>query len=361
MSDRKLRVVVLCGGTSPEHEVSLATGRTVASAFDRTKYDVQTVTIAKDGQWLLPNIAWPPLDAAESNGNLVPAAFDVERAIEQMKRARAADVVFIALHGAGGEDGTIQGLLECAGIPYTGSGVLASALAMDKVRSAQLFTASGLRVPKFQTITRSSPFSISHETEKGFRAASEEIDFPRVVKPSNCGSSVGVSIVRSADQLDAALQQAFVHGDTALVQEYIAGTEVTCAVLDDGEPIALPPTEIVPKSATFFDYGAKYTPGASEEITPPRLPPDVIHQIQSTALQAHRILGCFGMSRTDMISAVDGGIVVLETNTIPGMTETSLLPQAAAAAGIPFPALLDRLIHAALARARSTAIAQPTR
>jgi len=332
MSEQGIRVVVLCGGVSPEHEVSLATGRTVASALDRATYDVQTVTIARDGH----SMAW-------------------------LESVRAANIVFIALHGAGGEDGTIQGLLETMRIPYTGSGVLASALAMDKARSGQLLAANGLHVPRFSAIERSVPFSFSHENEKGFRAAADAVGFPCVVKPSNCGSSVGVSIVRLVSELDAAGERAFAHSDIALVQEYIAGREVTCAVLDDGEPVALPPTEIVPKSATFFDYDAKYTPGASEEITPPRLPSEVIAEIQRTAVRAHGILDCSGVSRTDMIIADDGRLFVLETNTIPGMTETSLLPQAAAAAGIPFSALLDRIIHAALVRVRRTTVVQPAR
>jgi len=253
------------------------------------------------------------------------------------------------MHGEFGEDGRLQGLLEFFDIPYTGSGVLASSLAMDKVKSSELFRLHGLRVPPYTHFLR---WEWERHQPLILDFVGQALCAPWVVKPVDRGSSVGVSIAHSQDALRAAIQAVFAHSDHIMVQQYIQGAEVTCAVLHEdplAEPWSLPPTQIIPKSKAFFDYFSKYTPGATEEITPPRLPPCVIAQIQATAVQAHKILDCYGMSRTDMI--VQGEkIYVLETNTIPGMTETSLYPQAAKAIGLEFSELLDRLIRAALRR-----------
>lgn len=264
-------------------------------------------------------------------------------------------IAFIAMHGSYGEDGTIQGMLELAGMPYTGSGILASALAMDKVKSAEIFRAHGILTPKFVAFEKSD--------WKKYRSAVKKqigrLSYPLIMKPRDQGSSVGVSIVKSAAQLEKAVGIAFKYSNRAMAQQYIRGKEVTCAVIDRGVPlsaIALQPTEIIPKNSAFFDYRAKYTPGASQEITPPHLPKSVIKKIQRTALAAHTALGCSGMSRTDMIlenpkSKVQSPkLYVLEVNTIPGMTETSLLPQAAKACGIEFPELLERIIEAGFNR-----------
>jgi len=331
MRKRKKRVAVLMGGVSSEREVSLESGRMVLRALDALSYVSHGVIIEKNGKW-----RFPPSRVLYQTGG----------AIEKIKSGIRADAVFIALHGEYGEDGTIQGLLEFSGIPYTGSGVLASALAMDKIRSARLFASHGISVPYAIAVSR----NFWHENASAVACrVRTRIGFPCVVKPSRCGSSVGVAIVRTRRELISALRRAFAHDGTVLLQKYIAGMEVTCGVLEDkrGKTIALPPVEIVPKTSPFFDYHAKYSKGASEEIIPPRLPGGTIKQIQSTALKTHKILGCSGMSRTDMIVS-RGKIYVLETNTIPGMTETSLYPQEAQAAGIPFPKLLDILIDAAL-------------
>lgn len=300
--NRKVRVALLMGGPSAEHDVSLATGRVISAALDRSRYEVSEIRIPKSGEWTVPT--------------------DV-------------DVAFIAMHGAYGEDGTVQQLLEDHGIPYTGSGVAASRLAMDKIRSSELFSGGGLLVPEFVGISL------------GKTLASSPFGYPVVVKPSSSGSSVGVTIVRNEEQFPAAIAVAYAHGDHVMVQKYVQGIEVTCGVLDVEAPVALPPTQIIPRGSQFFDYGAKYTPGASEEVTPARLPEHMIRHIQETALAAHAILGCSHLSRTDMIVAGEN-VYVLETNTIPGMTETSLFPQAAAVAGVPFPRLLNWLISAAL-------------
>ncbi len=354
MPERKLNVAILTGGPSCEHEVSIATGEVLLKHLDRNKYDIKPVTISREVRGLLPPEGMASLptgrdtQASSSADQNMPPIPPVSTALKQAQDS-PIDVVFIAMHGEFGEDGRLQGLLEFFDIPYTGSGVLASSLAMDKVKSSELFRLHGLLVPPYTHFMRwewerHEP-SILDFLVQAFRA-------PWVVKPTDRGSSVGVSIVHTQEALRAAIQAVFQHSDHVLVQQHIQGAEVTCAVLHEdprSEPWPLPPTQIIPKSKAFFDYFSKYTPDATEEITPPRLPPSVTTRIQATAVQAHKILDCYGMSRTDMI-VQDEKIYVLETNTIPGMTETSLYPQAAKAIGLEFSELLDRLIKAALRR-----------
>lgn len=357
MDEKKRNVLVLMGGPSAEHEISLATGKVVSERLDRSRYAVRTVEIGKDGRWLLPVPSHQVLSGAKA-----VVALESGAAVARFKSSERIDVVFLALHGPYGEDGTVQGLLELAGISYTGSGVLASALAMDKVRSSELFAYHGLTVPRFRGFEKAQ-WEGRHEA--CIAEITEQLSFPVVVKPVANGSSFGIGVVQQPTALADAVEKAFQYDDRVMVQQYVAGTEVTCAVLDDGDDgdaEALPPTEIVPKKSSFFDFKAKYDPTASDEITPARLPENTLRRIQEIAKKAHQILGCSGMSRTDMIvekqgtgnreqgSGTERKIFLLETNTIPGMTENSLLPKAAAAAGIPFPRLLDRIIAAALRR-----------
>ncbi|MDO8621885.1 MAG: D-alanine--D-alanine ligase [bacterium] len=327
-------IAILCGGPSVEHDVSLASAARIEAAL-KSRGDVILVTVDRDGE------RWAISDA----GNGTPSD-----ALAHLKRRGA--IALIAMHGTYGEDGTVQQLLEDAGIPYTGSGPAASALAMDKVRSADVFRNSGLRVPE------TLPWSVkTPEDHRAFlQAIPSRFQFPVVVKPSNLGSSVGVSIALDAHALEEAIAAA-AHVSTSLIaQEHLRGREVTCGVMDDGDPTsarALPVTEIIPQYATFFDYTAKYAPGGSREITPAALPPTATAAVQAAAITAHRCLGCTGVSRTDII-LVEGIPYILETNTIPGLTTTSLLPQAAAAAGITFDVLIDRMVAAALHRWRAT-------
>jgi D-alanine-D-alanine ligase len=331
---KKISVAVLSGGPSAEHTVSLHTGKMVVRSLLPRRYRVTPIIIRKNGIWVFPVIQ----KTSKRSYRLPEALIEIRR--------RRIQVVFIALHGTYGEDGTLQAALELAGFPYTGSGVLASALGMDKVYSSELFTAAGLCVPKYISFSNSQwiekPAQLLRTLLKTFR-------LPVVVKPRALGSSVGVSIPKTQSELRRAIQKTFKVTDHLIVQAYIAGREVTCGVLDRGRgegAFALPPTEIVPNAGPFFDYQAKYEKGGSEEITPARFPETMIKKIQSIALRTHELLGCSGMSRTDMIVS-SRQIFVLEINTIPGMTETSLLPQAAQVAHISFPALLDRLIRAA--------------
>lgn len=311
----RIRVGVLMGGPSPEHEVSLASGRRVAAVLDPARYEIVPIEIPRASPWL------PPLDL---------------------------DVAFIAMHGPYGEDGTIQGLLEFAGIPYTGSGVLASALAMDKRRSRQIFGFNGIPTPGYLALDRET-FPTRAETLVS--EIRQVLGFPCVVKPNAQGSSIGVSIVRAPEELPRALEAAFALGPVALIEEYLQGTELTCAVLDDavsGTPAALPLVEIIPRRE-FFDYEAKYTPGAADEICPARVPATAAWRAQSAAVRAYRALGCAGFGRVDLFVR-EADVAVLEVNTIPGLTEGSLFPKAARAAGIEFADLVDRLIAAALRR-----------
>ena len=320
---RKLKVLVLSGGPSSEHEVSLHTARMILKHLDPKKYKASLAIVKKDKKWHF-HPHGKPLHMGDALKLLIPANFDF---------------VFIAIHGFFGEDGRIQAILEWAGLPYVGSAILSSAMAMDKEISNALYEANGLRVPRYIVLGRHSK-----KTVRG-------IGLPLVVKPVNGGSSVGVSIVKERKDLKKAIDLAFKEDERVMLQEYINGREFTCGVLErrGGKPFALPLTEIIPKGAPFFDYRAKYESGGSVEITPAKLPKAQTRELQRFALDAHRILRCKGMSRSDFILK-GSKFYILETNTIPGMTETSLLPQAARAIGIEFPALLDLMIEAGLRR-----------
>ncbi len=312
-----MKVLVIGGGLSSEHEVSLKTSQMIIKNLDAIKYDAQLVIIQKDGKWKF--------------GKEKP--IDLGSAITKISREKF-DFVFIALHGIFGEDGRIQALLEWLDLPYGGAGVLASALATDKQMANLVYEASGLRVP---------PYVVW----KNKKRKTPHVSFPIVVKPIDGGSSVGISIVKTKKEMPAALKKAFRECRRIMIQKYIKGTEITCGVIEDkkGHPAALPPTEIIPQTATFFDYRAKYATGGSLEITPARISKKQIKEVQTLALCAHRALGCCGMSRSDFILS-GGKFYILETNTIPGMTEASLLPKAASVANIPFPLLLDLIINA---------------
>ncbi|OGY62844.1 MAG: hypothetical protein A2745_00440 [Candidatus Harrisonbacteria bacterium RIFCSPHIGHO2_01_FULL_44_13] len=315
--DRKIKIAVLMGGPSAEHNVSLATGKMILGALDKSKYFAKGIVISRNGRW----------------------------PISPEKVKKEYDVAFIAMHGAYGEDGQIQSLLEKLQIPYTGSNSLSSWLGMNKPASLELFKKSGLAVPKFVTLRKE---------EIGLcRLNKLAVSLPLVIKPANHGSSVGVSIVKNKNRFLPALLSAGQYSGRIMIQKYILGREVTCGAIEkNGKLVALPPTEIIPKSGEFFDYKSKYLPGGSQEITPARLPKNLTKKIQDIAKKTHRLIGASGMSRTDMI-VEKLKIYVLEINTIPGMTKTSLLPQAAKAAGISFPQMLDLIIESALKKVTS--------
>jgi D-alanine-D-alanine ligase len=306
---KKTRVALLSGGVSSERAVSLESGNQVFAALDKQKYDIRRY----DPQSDLPRLV------AEAPG---------------------IDVALVILHGPFGEDGTVQGLLDLLGIPYQGSGVLGSAIAMNKLVSKQLYEKFGIPVPPYLALARHDRLDPE--------AISQRLGFPLVIKPVAGGSSIGMSIVKSPEALAAGVAQALQYDTGVLLEAYLAGVELTCGVIGNEHLEALPLIEIVPdKAHPFFDYTAKYTAGATQEICPARIDPALAEKAQSYGLMAHRALNCRGYSRTDMILK-DGEIFVLETNTIPGMTPTSLMPQAARAAGMSFSQLLDRLIALAL-------------
>ncbi len=305
----KIKVALLSGGVSSEREVSIKSGNQVYEALDKGKYDVMRY------------------DPATDLGRLVTNASDI-------------DVAFIVLHGPYGEDGTVQGLLDLLHIPYQGSGVLGSALAMDKWSSKRLYKEAGLPVPQFKVLMKGQ----TYDSE----ALAGEPGFPLVVKPRYGGSSIGASIVQAPDHLPEALEKAFEQGSHIILEAYLEGTEITGGVLGNDDLQLLPIVEIIPESDyTFFDYEAKYKEGATQEICPARIDEKLSRRAQSYAAAAHRALCCRGYSRTDMI-IVDETIHVLETNTIPGMTPVSLFPLAAQTAGVSFSQLLERLIELAL-------------
>ncbi len=350
---RRRRIAVLMGGTSSEREISLSTGRMIASALDPQKYDVLAID-TQDLLTLTGGEARPALPAPPAGDSVVAtvqtvatqaATADAYSDIETMDRpveaGTAPDLVFIALHGRGGEDGAVQGLLEVLRLPYTGSGVLASALAMDKRMSKRLFRGDGIPVAAEIALRQGQEFSF----DALIAGVENELSgFPVFVKPNAEGSTVGGTLVTEPERLADAVTNAFRYDELILVERYLRGMEITVGVLGNagGELQALPVVEIVPKSA-FYDFESKYADGGSDHIIPARLTAELTTRVQTLARQCHELLGCRCMSRTDFIVTADGPYV-LEVNTIPGMTPTSLLPQAAAVAGITFPDLLDRII-----------------
>jgi D-alanine-D-alanine ligase len=305
----KLRLALIAGGNSAERDVSLKSGEQVYEALDKNKYDISRYDPRDDLERL-----------ARDAGNL--------------------DAALVIMHGRGGEDGALQGMLDLLGIPYQGSGVLGSALGMNKELSKMLYRQAGLKVSRALYVNRGEDLDT--------REIEAELGLPVVIKPVHEGSSIGITKASTLEELEKGLEAAFLYDHRVLVEEFLEGVEVTGGVLGNRELTALPLVEIVPaEQYAFFDYEAKYKPGASTEICPARVDGDTTRKAQEVALTAHRALHCRGYSRTDMI-VKDGEIYVLETNTIPGMTATSLFPQAAKAAGLEFPQLLDRLIELAM-------------
>ena len=308
---RKKRIGVLMGGISAEREVSLRSGKAVCRALKSLGY---------------------PVVAIDAKG-------DFAATLKKQKIKR----VFIALHGGHGENGAVQGMLEIMGISYTGSGVLASALAMDKVASKKIFLYHKIPVPPFHIVTRGEsnvrgegkgPSHLAPHASRG------SLKLPVVVKPATEGSSVGVEIAKDNTAFSAALQAAFRFGDTVLVEKYIKGKEVQIAILDD---TVLGGVEVRP-SREFYTYEAKYTAGLTQYIFPPDLDPETARKAEAAALAGHRALGCSGATRVDLIIDRYCNPYVLEVNTIPGMTETSLLPKIAKNAGLEFPELIQRIL-----------------
>lgn len=334
----KPRLAILMGGPSSEHDVSLQSALNMMHGLSPRQYDVAPIFVSRDLAWQL---------------YASPADYLAGRVREQLlhteipeRLAYIVDAALIAMHGEFGEDGQIQRILDRAGVPYQGSGPKASALAFDKQRANQLLKRVGLHIPDFMVLTRAQ--WVSART-KWLASIPLAFGMPVVIKPNSSGSSVGVHVVRSVTALADAIEEVSVRHDRIIVQRFVKGQEVTCAVIEtDESPLVLPPT-LIRHGNDVFSYQAKYQPGLVEEITPAPLPPRLLDQIRHTALRAHRAIGCRDYSRTDMILG-QGRIWVLEINTLPGLTAASLLPQAAEAQGISLNELLDHLVYRALHR-----------
>ncbi len=324
-----MRVAVLAGGRSSEHEISLASARSVVDALDPARYETHVIEIGRDGAWALP----PATDAAElprATGSLpIPTA-------AAPAALGAVDVVLPILHGPFGEDGTVQGLLELASIPYVGSGVTASALCMDKDLSKAVLRDRGILVARSVTLRPGD-------------SAENPFGYPVFVKPARMGSSVGISKVRSEDELGAAVTLARRHDEKILIEEFEPGVEVEVGVLGNRDPVASAVGEIV-AHADWYDFHAKYADGGMELIVPARLPDDVLERVREVAVAAFVATDCEGMARVDFFVRPDGAVVVNELNTIPGFTSTSVYAKLFEASGVPYAPLLDRLIELALER-----------
>jgi len=330
-----LRIAVLMGGTSAERDVSLASGIRITEALRARGHEVVAVDTVSG---LLTGSDEQRLMA----GGVVKAIPPDTQTLLRMNAAMQgtlrslpqADVLFLALHGGQGEDGTLQALLDLTGVPYTGSGHLASALAMDKDLSKHLFRAAGVTT---------ADWLMAPATQA---QVSKTLGFPVIVKPSKQGSTVGLSIVKAPEELQPAIDEAFQHDDEVMIEQFIAGRELTVGVLGDQ---TLPVGEIIAKHE-IYDYECKYTPGMAVEEFPARLTEEETATVQRLARKAFDALKLRGYARIDFRMATDGTFYCLEANTLPGMTQTSLIPQAAAAAGISFPELCDRIVQLALDR-----------
>jgi D-alanine-D-alanine ligase len=297
---RKKRIAVMMGGFSQEREISLKTGKAILKALTEKGYTV--------------------------------IAIDIRDSVPEKLVKEKIECAFLALHGRFGEDGTIQGMLELMRIPYTGSGVLASALAMHKIIAKKLFLYEKIPTPRFEVFQK-------EEVKKGL-LKEISLPFPLVVKPAREGSTIGISIVRKEEEFGPALQKAGGYDEEILVEEFMKGREITVGILED---IPLPIIEIVPKSG-FYDYHSKYTKGETQYILPARMPREKYLYAQEMSLNAFQILGCSGVARVDLMTDGNENPFVIDVNTMPGMTETSLLPKAASYAGIPFEDLVERIL-----------------
>jgi D-alanine-D-alanine ligase len=329
----RLRVAVLMGGRSSEHDISLASAGSVIEAL-RERYDTVSVEIDREGRWALPAAVPPALEAREHVSKPVetlpvPAEASVSATLADV------DVVFPVLHGPFGEDGTVQGLLELAGVPYVGSGVLASALCMDKDVFKAVLRDRGIPVTPSVTLRHGDP-------------PEHPFEYPVFVKPARLGSSVGISKVHDESELGPALELAFRHDEKVLIEEFIDALEVECSVLGNREPIASLPGQIV-AHAEWYDFSAKYEEGGMELIVPPPISAEAVERVRRLAVEAFVAGECEGMARVDFFVRGEE-VLVNELNTIPGFTSTSVYAKLFAESGIPYPELLDRLIALALER-----------
>ena len=349
----KLRVGVLFGGQSAEHEVSLQSAKNVIEAIDSSKYEVMLIGIDRTGRWHLADASRFLLDAADPRRihlestrrdvALVPGEKPDLLEIGERDALDLPDVIFPVLHGPLGEDGTVQGLLRLAHVPFVGAGVLGSAIGMDKDVTKRLLIQAGLPVARYVTVH-------DHERRPSFEELVERLGCPMFVKPANMGSSVGVQKVDDPEALADALQSAFSFDAKVLIEESVDGREIECAILGNERPEASIPGEIIPKHE-FYSYEAKYLDDAGADLRiPADLDEDTIRRVQELAITTFRVLCCEGMARVDVFLTADGRLLVNELNSIPGFTRISMYPKLWEASGVGYSELIDRLIGFALER-----------
>ncbi len=336
----KLRVGVVLGGMSSEREISLESGRNIYFSLNPARYEPVAIFLDSDGafweiplQLLVQNTTVDITNRLDREGTRIP--------YEEL--GARVDFVYIGLHGKYGEDGCLQGLLELVSIPYTGSGVMASAIGMDKHVQRKLLTEAGIRVPEYLAVPE---LEWTNRPEQILEAVEDAIGYPCVVKPTREGCSTGISVVHEPEGMGAAMESAFVWDTTALVEEALVGIEITCAVIGNRELTALPPTETVRKG-DFLTVEEKFLPGEGENITPARVPEETIRQVQAVMTQAYRALGLKVYARMDGF-VVDGEVIVTEPNTLPGMTPSTCIFHEAAEAGMSPMEFLDRIIDLSL-------------
>jgi len=338
----KLNIAVLMGGNSTEHEISLMSGREVVQNLNSNRYNVFPINISRNGKkWLMGDkknyITSPTQKITEGlRGNLTIKSDNSKTSIFKENKI---DFIFIALHGTYGEDGSVQGFLDLLNIPYSGSGVLASALSMHKEHSRQVLASNGFNVPRYLVFNKKDKVN----------KILNRFKYPFIVKPPNQGSSIGISKVNHRKQLDTALLSAFKYSDEILIEDFISGTEITGSILGNRHPESLPLVEIVPKN-DFFDFEAKYDESKCDEICPARISKKLTLEAQEISLKVYRLLGLKGFGRIDMIIRKNQ-IFVLEANTIPGLSSLSLFPKAAKEYGLSYSKLLDKIISYSLLEA----------
>lgn len=333
-----VRVAVLMGGRSSEHDISVASAGAVVQGLREAGYVPVTIEITREGRWRLPGSETSDVEGGQTQVVGLPVSTESANPVEALG---SVDVVFPVLHGPFGEDGTVQGLLELADVAYVGPGVAASAVAMDKDLFKAVMRGNGIPV---------TPSVAVHAHER--RTLENPFGYPVVVKPARLGSSVGISIVRNEAELWPAVELAFEHDDKILLEQYVSGREVECSILGNEEPTASLPGEIVPLKADWYDFSSKYDEGGMELVVPARIPPDQAARVQELAIRSFVACGCEGMARVDLFATDDGEVLVNELNTIPGFTATSVYAKLFEASGISYVELLRRLVELALARKR---------
>lgn len=342
----KKKIAVIFGGKSGEHEVSLRSASQVMQALDRNKYEIIPIAITKSGRWLTEEAGQKYLannleKAGQQGGVESEGVF--ENGSKFPEKFPPIDLVLPIMHGTFGEDGKLQGALEMLGLPYVFSGTLASALAMNKEKTKIIAKSAGLKIAKDIIISRSKKYNAEKIIVK--------LGFPIVIKPTELGSSVGINLANSKEELVSSIEKALEFGEEVLLEQFVKGRELTVAVMGDKTPKALPVIEIIPKVSGWFDYRAKYETGGSIEVCPAEIPDETRKKVQRYAVKIFKAIGCRDLARADFIwSASDDKLYFLEINTIPGMTATSLAPQSAASAGMNFSEFLDKLIESALRR-----------